>query len=137
VRTAPVLAKGGGLVEQIMKSFHFGFTFVFGSGNQWFPWIHRDDLVRIYYAAITDKTFSGSLTACSPHPVRFREFLNHLRTFRKAVVVPFPKWILRIFLRETADVFLFSQKMVSAKLLKNNFQFCYPHLPDALKEIFS
>jgi len=137
VRTAPVLAKGGGLVEQIMKSFQFGFTFVFGSGNQWFPWIHRDDLVRIYYSAITDESLSGPVNACSPHPVRFREFLNHLRAFKKAFVIPFPEWILRIFLRETADVFLFSQRMMPVKLLKNNFQFSYPNLRDALKEIFS
>jgi uncharacterized protein (TIGR01777 family) len=137
VRTAPVLAKGGGLMEQIMKSFGFGFTLVFGSGKQWFPWIHRDDLIRIYHSAITDENLSGPINACSPHPVRFREFLNHLRAFKKAVVIPIPVWILRIFLRETADVVLFSQKMVPSKLLKNNFRFSYPHLMDALKEIFS
>jgi uncharacterized protein (TIGR01777 family) len=137
VRTAPVLAKGGGLMEQIMKSFGFGFTFVFGSGKQWFPWIHRDDLIRIYHSAITDENLSGPINACSPHPVRFREFLNHLRAFKQALVIPIPVRILRIFLRETADVFLFSQKMVPSKLLKNNFQFSYPDLMDALEEIFS
>jgi uncharacterized protein (TIGR01777 family) len=137
VRTAPVLAKGGGLMEQMMKSFRFGFTAVFGSGNQWFPWIHRDDLAGIYHLSITDENLSGPVNACSPHPVRFREFLNHIRTFRKAFVIPFPARILRIFLRETADVFLFSEKMVPSKLLRNNFQFSYPYLSDALREIFS
>jgi uncharacterized protein (TIGR01777 family) len=137
VRTAPVLAKGGGLMEQILKSFRFGFTFVFGSGNQWFSWVHRDDLIRIYHLAITNKNMSGPVNACSPHPVRFREFLNHIRAFKKAIVIPFPVSLLRIFLRETADVVLFSQRMIPAKLLKNNFQFSYPNLRDALKEIFS
>ena len=137
VRTAPVLAKGGGLVEQILKSFRFGFTFVFGSGNQWFSWVHRDDLIRIYHMAVTDKNLSGPVNACSPHPVRFREFLNHIRAFKKAIVIPFPVSLLRIFMRETADVVLFSQRMIPAKLFKNNFQFSYPNLRDALKEIFS
>jgi uncharacterized protein len=136
VRTAPVLAKGGGLMEQILKSFRFGFTFVFGSGNQWFSWVHRDDLIRIYHMAVTDENLAGPVNACSPHPVRFREFLNHIRAFKKALVIPFPVSLLRIFLRETADVFLFSQKMVPAKLLNNKFQFTYPQLSDALKEIF-
>jgi NAD dependent epimerase/dehydratase family enzyme len=40
-------------------------------------------------------------------------------------------------MRETADVVLFSQRMIPAKLFKNNFQFSYPNLQDALKEIFS
>jgi uncharacterized protein (TIGR01777 family) len=137
VRTAPVIAKGGGLMEQILKSFRFGFTFVFGSGNQWFSWIHRDDLIRIYHLAVTDENLSGPVNACSPHPLRFKEFLNHIRTFKKAFVVPFPVSLLRIFLRETADVLLFSQKMMPSKLLKINFQFSYPILRDALKEIFS
>jgi hypothetical protein len=137
VRTAPVLAKGGGLMEQLLKSFSFGFTFVFGSGKQWFSWVHRDDLIRIYHLAVTDETLIGPVNACSPHPVRFKEFLNHLRVFKKAFVIPFPESLLRIFLRETADVFLFSQRMIPAKLFKNNFQFYYPNLRDALKEIFS
>jgi len=137
VRTAPVLAKGGGLMEQILKSFRFGFTFVFGSGNQWFSWVHRDDLIRIYHMAVTDKKLSGPVNACYPHPVRFREFLNHIRALKKAFVIPFPVSLLRIFLRETADVVLFSQKMVPSKLLRNNFQFSYSDLRDALKEIFS
>ena len=137
IRTAPALAKGGGLIEQIMKSFGFGFTFVFGSGKQWFPWIHSDDLSRIYHLAIADENLSGPINACSPYPARFREFLNHLREFKKALVIPIPARILRIFLRETADVFLFSQKMVPAKLLNNKFQFTYPQLSDALREIFS
>jgi len=137
VRTAPVLAKDGGLMEQILKSFRFGFTFVFGSGNQWFSWIHMDDLVRIYHLAVEDETLSGPVNACSPYPVRFKDFIKHIRIFKKALVIPFPTSLLRIFLRETADVFLFSQKMMPVKLLKNNFNFSYPYLRDALKEIFS
>lgn len=137
VRTAPVLAKDGGMMEEMMKSLRFGFTFVFGSGRQWFPWIHRDDLSRIYHLAIVDENLSGPINACSPYPVRFRKFLNQIRAFKRSLVIPIPERFLRIFLRETADVFLFSQKMVPAKLLNNKFQFFYPHLIDALKEIFS
>ena len=96
-----------------------------------------DDLVRIYHVAITDETLSGPVNACSPHPVRFKDFINHLRKFKKALIIPFPVWILKLFLQETADVVLFSQKMVPAKLMKINFRFSYTELRDALSEIFS
>ena len=137
VRTAPVLERHGGMLSQLLKSFHFGFTFRFGSGNNWFSWIHMDDVIRVYQLAITDETLSGPINACSPNPVRFKDFLNHLREFKRALVIPFPVWILKIFLRETADVVLYSQKMVPAKLLKRNYRFSYPGLRDALREIFS
>ena len=137
IRTAPVIAKDGGLMEQILKSFRFGFSFVFGSGNQWFPWIHIDDLVRIYHLAVEDETLSGPVNACSPYPVRFKDFINHIKKFKKALVIPFPAGVLKILLKETAEVVLLSQKVIPEKLLKKIFQFSYPQLNDALREIFS
>jgi uncharacterized protein (TIGR01777 family) len=137
IRTAPVLLKNGGIMLQMLKSMRFGFTFVFGSGNQWFSWIHMSDLLRIYHETAVNKALSGPVNASSPHPIRFREFLNQLKNFKKALLLPFPGWLLKLLLQETADVVLFSQKMVPGKLLKRNFQFLYPKLEDALREIFS
>lgn len=96
-----------------------------------------DDLVRIYHAAITDERLSGPVNACAPHPVRFRDFMYQLREFKKAVIVPVPIWILKLFLQETADVVSFSQKMAPAKLSNIDFKFSYKDLHDALKQIFS
>jgi uncharacterized protein (TIGR01777 family) len=136
VRTAPVLLKNGGILLQLMKSMRFGFTFIFGSGDQWFSWIHMSDLLRIYNLAATDKTLSGPINACAPSPVRFRDFIYQLTKYKKAIIIPFPVWILKLLLRETADVIMFSQKMVPAKLRERNFQFSFPTLEDALRDIF-
>ena len=137
VRTAPVLEKSGGILKQVLKSFQFGLAFTFGSGTTWFPWLHMEDLIRIYHFAVVNENISGPVNACSPYPVRFRDFIGHLTKFRKAMVIPFPILILKLFLQETADVVLFSQKMVPTMLLKKNFQFNYSKLSDALEEIFS
>jgi uncharacterized protein (TIGR01777 family) len=137
VRTAPVLEKSGGILKQVLKSFKFGFAFTFGSGNTWFPWLHMEDLIRIYHFVVTNEHISGPVNAGSPHPVRFLDFINNLKQFKKALVLPFPVSILKLFLKETADVVLFSQKMVPTKLLENNFQFSFPKLRDALDDIFS
>lgn len=137
VRTAPVLEKSSGILKRILKSFRFGFSFIFGSGNQWFSWIHMNDLVRIYHLAVTDENISGPVNACSPYPVQFRDFMNNLREYKKTFLITLPAWILRLILQETADVVICSQKMIPAKLLKINFKFSYPHLRDALGEVFS
>jgi uncharacterized protein (TIGR01777 family) len=136
VRTAPVIGKGGGFMQQVLKSFRFGFAVIFGKGNQWFSWVHMYDLIRIYHLTIENETLSGPVNASSPFPVQFKDFINNIRKFRKAIIFPFPSCILRFFLRETADVVLTSQKVIPEKLLRKGFQFYYPHLNDALKEIF-
>ena len=137
IRTAPVLLKSGGILMQLLKSMSFGFTFVFGSGRQWFPWLHMTDLIRIYEEAITNRNLSGPVNAASPNPMRFRDLLSHLTCYKKAVILPFPVFLLKLLLQETADVVLFSQRVLPAKLLKAGFQFSYPELDQALKEIFS
>jgi uncharacterized protein (TIGR01777 family) len=137
VRTAPVLGKRGGIMGQLMKSFRFGFTFRFGPGGNWFPWIHMDDLVRIYHLAVTDESLEGPVNACAPHPLRFRDFLDELRKFKNAVVIPFPPGMLRLFIQETADVLTFSQRTVPLKLQKRGFEFSYPDIRRALQEVFA
>ena len=136
VRTAPVLLKSGGILLQMLKSMRFGFTFIFGTGNQWFSWLHMKDLLRIYLQAVTNENLSGPVNACSPNPVRFQGFVHTLTKYQKAIVLPFPAFLLKIFLQETADVVLFSQRMIPGKLVKK-ISFSYPKLEDALREIFA
>ena len=137
IRTAPVLDRKGGIMGQLMKSMKYGFTFRFGSGENWFSWIHMDDLIAIYYTAVSNENLSGPVNAASPQPVRFKEFLDTLTEFQKAVVLPFPVSVLRLFIQETADVLTFSQKMIPKKLGAVGFQFTYPALQDAFEQIFS
>ncbi len=137
VRTAPVLLKNGGIMHQMMKSMRFGFTFVFGDGRQWFPWIHMHDLLRIYEEVTINDYFSGPVNASSPEPVRFRDFIKSLVSFKKAIIIPFPVFLLKLFLQETADVLLFSQRVVPSKLQKYGFTFEYADLKKALKEVFN
>ncbi len=136
VRTAPVLLKNGGIMHQMMKSMRFGFTFVFGDGNHWFPWIHMHDLLRIYEEVTVNDSFSGPVNASSPEPVRFKDFIKSLVSFKKALIIPFPVFLLKLFLQETSDVLLFSQRVVPSKLQKYGFTFEYPNLKNALKEVF-
>jgi hypothetical protein len=137
IRTAPVLLKSGGILMQLLKSMSFGFTFVFGSGQQWFPWLHMTDLIRVYEEAVTNRHLSGPINAASPNPMHFRDLLSCLTCYKRAVILPFPVFLLKLLLQETADVVLFSQRVLPVKLLKAGFQFSYPELDQALKEIFS
>ena len=137
VRTAPVLDRKGGFIGKLMKSMNFGFAVQFGSGQNWFPWIHMEDLIRIYETAVSNESLSGPVNACSPEPVRFRELLDHLREYRKAVIIPLPVSLFRLFAKELADELTNSQRIVPAKLQNTQFRFVYGNLKEALHDVFS
>ncbi len=137
VRTAPVLDKKGGFLAKLMKSMNFGFTARFGLGKNWFPWIHMDDLIRIYEASIIHESLSGPVNACSPEPIRFKEFLGYITKYRKAVILPLPVSLFKLVAKDLADELTNSQRIVPAKLQKMKFLFLHGNLNDALKDVFS
>jgi uncharacterized protein len=136
VRTAPVLDRKGGFIGKLMESMQFGFTVQFGSGRNWFPWIHMDDLIRIYETAVSDQRLSGPVNACSPEPVRFRDLLDHLRKYRKAIVIPVPVSLIRPFIKDLANELTNSQKVIPAELNAMQFHFEYGNIQKALKAVF-
>jgi len=137
VRTAPVLDRKGGFIGKLMQLMRFGVTVRFGSGRNWFPWIHMDDLIRIYEIAVSDQRLSGPVNATSPEPVRFRELLDHLREFHKAIVIPFPVSLIRPFINDLANELTNSQKVIPAKLNDIQFHFAYGNIQKALKAVFT
>jgi len=127
VRTAPVLLKNGGILLQLLKLMRFGFAFIFGSGNQWFSWIHMSDLLRIYHFAATDETLSCPINACAPNPVRFRDFIFALTKYKKAIVIPFPVWILKLYYRKWRMLSCSVRKWYRQNCMKEIFTSRFPH----------
>src|SRR3954471_17661286 len=59
VRTGVVLARGGGALPRLLLPFKLGLGGPIAGGRQYMPWIHVDDLVGIYLAAIDGDGWSG------------------------------------------------------------------------------
>jgi uncharacterized protein len=95
-----------------------------------------DSVLRVSFL-ISEQTLSGPVNACSPEPVRFRELLDHLREYRKAVVLPFPVSLFRLVAKELADELTNSQRIVPAKLHDLQYRFVYGNLKEALKDVFT
>lgn len=135
IRTAPVLGEGGAL-SKMLPLFRLGLGVRFGSGNQWFSWVHLDDIVEAYIFAIENKTLSGAVNGCSPNPVRHREFVKTVaKSINRPSFLVAPSSLLRFFLGEMADTFLASQKVVPKKLLAAGFQFRFSALEQVFKNI--
>ena len=104
-----------------------------GDGRQWFPWIHLDDLVRVYRLAIDDESSSGPVDAVAPQLLRQRDAARDFgAVLHRPARVPTPAPVLRAALGEQADLLLHGQRAVSRRL--NGFEFRWRALRAALDD---
>ncbi len=133
-RIGIVLSTRGGALTRILLPFRMFAGGTLGSGRQWFPWIHLDDLIGIIVFSMT-QSLSGPVNCASPQPVRMREFCEELgKSIRRPSWAPVPSLVLRAALGEMSSVILTGQKVMSRKLA--GYDFRYPALTDALLALF-
>jgi uncharacterized protein (TIGR01777 family) len=137
LRTPIVLAQHGGAFPKLAMPVKFGLGAALGSGDQWMPWVHLDDLVRIYERVLFNSTMSGAYNVNTTDTVTNKVFL---KTLAKAMGRPFflpnvPGFLLRIALVEMAELLLRGSRASNARLLGAEFQFQYPELGPALENL--
>lgn len=147
IRTAPVLGREtahrgaggpGGILRQLVPLFRLGLGGPLGSGRQWFPWIHLDDLVRIYTLAATDARCRGAINAAAPDHVRQSEFARALgHALHRPALMRTPRWALRLRFGELADSLTASQRVEPRALTALGYTWKCPSLPEALQSILS
>ena len=138
-RTGIVLGTGaGGALDRRLLPFKLGAGGPLGSGRQWMPWIHVADLARMYVHAADHGEISGPMNAVAPNPVRNSEFTRALaRQLHRPAFMPAPYFGLRIVFGEFAKVLFASQRVVPRVALDTGFQFQYPEIAAALREILA
>jgi uncharacterized protein (TIGR01777 family) len=131
-----VLGKTGGALGQMISVFKKFVGGPFGSGRQWFSWIHMEDLLRAFLFVFDTKDIHGPVNFCSPNPVRNRELAKALgKVLSRPSFLTMPAFVLRVVLGDFGSVLLEGQRVVPAKLLKHGFIFQYPEITGALQEV--
>jgi len=137
VRTGLVMSGLGGLLALQLPLYLAGGGGRLGSGEQWFPWISHDDLVRVYARAIVDSALDGPVNAVAPGIVRQREFAKALGAHvHRPAFVPVPRGGPALLLGEDGadELALAGQRAVPAALEREGFAFAHPDLGDCLTE---
>jgi len=134
IRTGIVLGKDEGFLKKIIPSFKSGFGAVLGTGKQYLPWIHIDDLCQIYLKAILDEQMQDAYNACTTDTTtnsRFSKTLANL--FGYSIWLPkVPSFILKIALGEMSIAILKGQRVSSEKIQKAGFEFQFTDLEKTL-----
>lgn len=134
IRTATVLGREGGALKKMLTPFRLGIGGTFGSGKQWMPWIHIDDLVRLLIFAAGTDSVSGPLNGGSPQPVTNTQFTHALaQALHRPAVLPVPRFALKLALGEMAEFLFSSARVIPEATERSSFEFKYPQLDAALR----
>jgi uncharacterized protein (TIGR01777 family) len=133
LRIGIVLEPSGGALKKMLLPFKLFIGGPLGSGKQWFPWIHREDVINIILFAIENQSLSGPVNVVSPSPVKMKEFTCSLgKVIGKPSRIPVPSLVLKMVLGEMSEMLLGGRRIMPKKLLDRGFVFQYPNLDKAL-----
>lgn len=137
-RTGIVLSPEGGALPRMLLPFKLFAGGKIGSGNQWWPWIHMDDEVRALRFLIDQEEATGPFNLAAPNPVKNKEFAKTLGTVMgRPSMFPVPSPALSAAFGEMSTVLLDGQRAIPKRLTELGFEFKYPELEEALKDLLS
>jgi uncharacterized protein (TIGR01777 family) len=136
VRIGIVLAKDGGALPAMLRPFRMGLGGPLGSGRQYFPWIHLDDLVGAILFALDTDAVQGPVNAAAPNPPTQADFARALgRALGKPAFLAAPPVALRLLLGEKADLLLKGQRALPNALRARGYKFRWGELDAALADL--
>lgn len=139
LRLGMVLGKNGGAFPKLSKPVLYGVGASLGSGQQYQSWIHIADLCALIEQLLLSTTISGTFNACAPQAITNAELTKAIaRAAHRPLFLPnVPAALLRLGLGEMADVLLASCRADAEKLVQIPFQFRYPDIDSAVRELLA
>ena len=135
-RIGIILGRNGGAIPLLRRVFGFAMGGRLGSGKQWMPWVHIDDIARMFVHCATDDDISGPVNFVAPHPVTNREFTRAIgATLKRPTVFPVPGFLLKAAPGGMHEMFLFSQRVDPTVLKLRDFQWRFSQIEPALADV--
>lgn len=137
-RIGVVLDAAGGAVPKMKLPFLLFGGGPLGSGRQYMPWIHADDLCRLLIWVAETPTVAGPINATAPNPVTMSDFASAMgKALRRPSWFPVPGALVNLVAGEASAAVLASQRALPSRALSLGFVFDYPDVGPALKDVLS
>jgi uncharacterized protein (TIGR01777 family) len=134
VRTGVVLDRHGGALQKMLLPFRLGVGGPVAGGRQPLPWIHVEDVIGIYLAAIDGESWSGPVNATAPRPATNKEFSKALgRALRRPAIAPVPGFAIRALYGGMAELVVEGQNAVPRRATQLGYRHKHPDLDEALR----
>ena len=137
VRTGIVLSSKGGVLPKMMFPINWCLGAALGSGKQFIPWIHIDDLCAIYAAIINEDISHGVYNGVAPEAITNDDFTCIIaEVLNKPLWLPnIPSWVLKIIFGEMSSILTKGSRICSKKLIKSGYQFKYLSIKSAIHDL--
>jgi uncharacterized protein (TIGR01777 family) len=135
LRLGPVLGKGG-LLRQLEPVYRMGLGGRIGSGEQYVPWVHLEDVVRATLFALENQSMRGPCNVVSPGIVRQKDFSRSLGlAWRSRVQISLPEYVVNHLPGTLTELMAFSQRAIPEALQQNGFRFVQTNLDECLADV--
>lgn len=136
IRTGLPFTMEGGVFPKLVLPVRLFAGGPLGSGDQYYPWLHLYDEIRAIRFLIDNPELEGPFNLSAPTPARQREVTATIaKILGRPAFLPAPAFAMRLVLGEMATVVLDSNRMVPTRLQEAGFEFKFPELEPALRDI--
>ncbi len=138
IRIGLVLSAKGGAIEKMLRPFKLGLGGRIGSGQQWWSWIHVNDILGGIEHAMRTESLSGPVNLVAPNAVQNVEFTKVLASvLGRPAIFPVPEFALRLAFGKQAaeEMLLASQRVQPGKLGSSGYEFSFRELRAALESL--
>lgn len=137
IRTSVVLTRQEGALSKMVTPVKMGIGSAIGTGRQYLPWIHIDDLCGIYIKAIEDTQMDGVYNAVAPDHKTNKEFT---RTLARVLKKPFwfpnvPAITMKLMFGKMSGILLKGSRISADKIKSAGYNFLFPDLENALTDL--
>ena len=136
LRIGLVLDQQEGALPQFVAPIKNFIGAAFGNGKQWQSWIHKADIAQMFVFLSKNET-EGIFNGVAPNPVTQKELVAAIaKQLNKPILLPnVPGFAISLILGEMAQLVLESQKVQADQWFTLGFEFYFPSLPQALKDL--
>jgi hypothetical protein len=136
LRTGVVLSPHGGALAKMLPPFRAGLGGPVAGGDQYVPWIHLDDIVGLYLAAVDHPEWTGPVNATGPSPATNRDFSKALgRALHRPAIALVPRLAVKLLFGEMAEIVTGGQRAVPTRAAELGYDFRHPELDAALDDV--
>jgi uncharacterized protein (TIGR01777 family) len=135
IRTGVVLDPEGGALAKMLPFFKAGVGGPVAGGRQYMPWIHVDDMVALYLAALDGEDWEGPVNGTSPTPVTNKTFSKSLGSvLGRPAFAPVPAFAIRTLYGQMAEIVTEGQRAVPRRARELGFTWKFEELEPALRD---
>ena len=137
LRISPVISAHGGFLEPLKKLTNLHLASPVGSGKQYFPWIHVDDLVGMLLFALENENMNGAFNACADEVPTNAQLIKTLAKSMDKNYIPMavPAVVLKLTIGEMNEMILNGVNASNQKIKSKGFIFKYNELHHAVKNV--